>query len=271
LRRTKDLAWRVILRLGLERAVIAVRVSRAVNEPVALLWAESLGGRSGQPRRFTLRRSDRAIHIRPRSSDLRVFHEIFCYQGYALPDRARSILEEKPIAVDAGAHIGLFTVFLCDAEPRLKVKAFEPDPDNAALARLNLRPLIDAGRVELVEAAAGTFDGQISFLTGLGMISRRASSSAGQQASVPQVDLFAHLDGVGLLKLDVEGAEWDILRDPRWREHLPACLVMEWHGLIDDQLVADPEGEAVRLLVGFGEVDSTVFHPGMVGHVWAFR
>jgi FkbM family methyltransferase len=250
--------------------MIVLRASWAVNEPLRMLFAETLGRRTDEPRRYTLRGSGCAVFLRSRGSDLRVFHEVFCYQGYALSDRARSALTKAPVGIDAGAHIGLFTLFLCEAVPGVSVRAFEPDPENATIARVNLETLINAGRVELVEAAAGTCHGPIPFMTGLGMTSRRAPPERAK-TSVSQVDLFEHLDGVGLLKLDIEGAEWDILRDPRWRKHMPSCLFMEWHALIEDQREPDPMNELERLLVGADEVEHTVFDRGLVGHVWAYR
>ncbi len=251
--------------------MIVMRACAAVNEPLAMLLSETLGQRFEAPRRFTLRRSGRALYLRPRSSDLRVFHEIFCYRGYELPDHVRRVLSETPVVVDAGANIGLFALFVCESVAGVKVKAFEPDPENAVIARRTLAGLIDAGRVELVEAAVGTFDGQISFLTGMGMISRRAPPGDDRATSVPQVDLLEELDGVGLLKLDIEGAEWDILRDPRWPKRMPACLVIEWHALHEDQREPDPLGELARQLSAADDVQHTVFDAGLVGQVWAVR
>lgn len=248
-----------------------MRACGAVNEPIAMLLSEIFGQRSEAPRRFTLRRSGCALYLRPRSSDLRVFHEIFCYRGYELPDHVRRLLSEMPLVIDAGANIGLFALFVCQSVVGVKVKAFEPDPQNALIARRTLAGLIDAGRVELVEAAVGTFEGRISFVTGMGMISRRAAPGDDRAALVWQVDLLEELQGVGLLKLDIEGAEWDILRDRRWSKRMPACLVMEWHALHEDQREPNPVGEVARLLSAANDVQHTVFDAGVVGHVWAFR
>jgi FkbM family methyltransferase len=153
----------------------------------------------------------------------------------------------------------------------VKVTAFEPDPENAHIARLTLSPLIRAGQVELVEAAVGIREGQIPFVTGMGMTSRRAAPGENRATPVRQIDLLDQLDGVGLLKLDIEGSEWDILRDPRWGVRQPACLVMEWHALHDDRREQDPLGQLTRLLAAADELEHTPFVPGLVGHLWAFR
>jgi FkbM family methyltransferase len=251
--------------------VIVLRACSLVDESLAMLLSELPGRRSGIARRFTLRRSGQAVYLRSRSSDLRVFHEVLYYRAYDLPERARHALSEHRAAIDAGAHIGLFTLFLCESVPGATVTAFEPDPENAHIARLTLAPLIRAGQVELVEAAVGTRERQIPFVTRMGMTSRRAAPGESRATPVRQIDLLDQLDGVGLLKLDIEGAEWDILRDPRWSVRQPACLVMEWHALHDDHREQDPVGQLTRLLAGADEVEHTPFAPGLVGHLWAFR
>ncbi len=207
------------------------------------------------------------MYLRPRSTDLVVFHEIFCHRGYELPERAHAALSEQPVAIDAGANIGLFTLFLCDTAPETKVIAFEPDPENARIARLTLAGLIEAGQVELIEKAVGTRAWEIPFVAGLQMTSHRAGPDEHGRIRVQQVDLFEHLQDVGLLKLDIEGAEWEILRDPRWPQAMPASVVLEWHGLHE----TEPARQLERSFSTAEIFDHVQFVPDIVGHLWAFR
>lgn len=250
--------------------MIVARACALVNEPLAIALGE-MGRRRGIVRRFTLRHSGHAVYLRSRSTDLRVLHEVFAYRGYDPPEKARIALSRKPVALDAGANIGLFTLFLCESVPGVKVTAFEPDSQNAEIARRTLASLIQSGQVELIEVAVGTCAEEIPFVAGYGMTSRRAVAGEQGTVLVRQVDVFEHLDGVGLLKLDIEGAEWDILRDPRWSDLMPPSVVMEWHGLHDNQREPNPLEELKLLLPAARVFEHTPFVPGVVGHLWAFR
>ncbi|MGI8506845.1 MAG: FkbM family methyltransferase [Solirubrobacteraceae bacterium] len=270
MRTFKSLAWRAIQSLKLERIVIVLRACALVNEPVVIALGE-MRRRRGSVRRFTLRHSGHAVYLRSRSTDLNVLHEVFSYRGYDPPAQARIALSRRPVAVDAGANIGLFTLFLCESVPGVKVTAFEPDSENVAIARRTLAPLIQSGQVELLEVAVGTCAGEIPFVAGRAMTSHRAVAGEPGTVRVRQVDVFEHLNGVGLLKLDIEGAEWDILRDPRWSDRMPPSVVMEWHGVHDNQREPDPLEELKHLLSAAQVVQHTPFVPGVVGHLWAFR
>lgn len=125
--------------------------------------------------------------------------------------------------IDLGANLGKFTELLaahCD-----RVIAFEPDPWTAARLRENLAHL---DNVEVIEAAAGTQDGTLSMYRARAYDSDPEKHSESTSAfaeklnidpdrriDVRQVDFPAFLKGlptrVGLLKIDIEGAEVALL------------------------------------------------------------
>jgi len=119
--------------------------------------------------------------------------------------------EYRGVVVDAGAHVGVFAL-LASAHAR-QVVALEAHPGNAALLQEN----IARNRRENVlaeHAALGSLNGTASFVEG-------PISSAGSLAAegrgrfdVPSRTLdsvVASSGPVDLLKLDVEGAEFDVL------------------------------------------------------------
>jgi hypothetical protein len=67
---------------------------------------------------------------------------------------------------------------------------------------------------------------------------------------VPVVDLLKTNHDVELLKMDIEGAEWDILTDPRLSELKARAIVLEWHSIGCPE--PDPHKAAARLLVEAG-------------------
>jgi FkbM family methyltransferase len=119
----------------------------------------------------------------------------------------------RDLVVDGGAHVGTFTAMA--ALHAAKVVAVEPTPTTAALLRDNMaRNGLD--HVQVVEGAlwptAGTVDLHDNTLSS-------ASSVIGGEAtgvSVPTVTLGQLVEDHGtidLLKLDIEGAEFPLLRE----------------------------------------------------------
>jgi FkbM family methyltransferase len=150
-----------------------------------------------------------------------------------------------PRVLDCGANIGLATLWLKRQFPGAVVTAFEADPTIAAILRRNLAAN-GALDVEIVEAAVWTSEGTVAF-SSEGSDSGSVASlgvTAGRSIEVRAVRLRDRMVGerIDLLKLDIEGAERDVLGDcvdalgsvraihmevhdydPRVRR-LPACL-----------------------------------------------
>jgi FkbM family methyltransferase len=154
--------------------------------------------------------------------DREIFAEIFSRRCYAPPRAFRSAR-----VLDLGANIGLFTAFAIERLGAEDVVAVEPDPGNlqalqAFVARNDLP-------VTVVPAFASTSDGSVRFEAGLAAESRVALEDSAPAATieVPTVDVFS-LGRFDLAKVDIEGAEWELLSDERFPQLAPV-VVMEWH------------------------------------------
>jgi FkbM family methyltransferase len=127
------------------------------------------------------------------------------------------------IAIDCGANIGKFTVPM--AESGASVHAFEPNPDAYAclVAKVSEYPnvqcyqaaaTIEAGQVKLyLHKYAG--DDPLHFSTGSSLVEskRNVRKNCYEMVDgIPFADFIEKLDGpIRLLKMDIEGAEVDIL------------------------------------------------------------
>lgn len=127
---------------------------------------------------------------------------------------------------DVGAHTGFFSLIGSRfVGPAGKIVAFEPDPENAAALRANIAKNA-LTQVTVVEAAVWSSPGQATF--------ERASESSNRtqghvssatdpklgRISVPAIRLDDLVFGDGnptprLMKMDVEGAEWEALHGAR--------------------------------------------------------
>jgi FkbM family methyltransferase len=180
--------------------------------------------------RYRLRGSDLDVLVRHVSADVVTLGEIFHRPDYAPPDAVRAALGPPDRAlrvVDLGANIGLFGAYLHGLWPRAEIVAVEADPDNARL----LRAMVAANGLgwRVVEAVAAARDGEVAFLTGADTLSRLADPGEAGATTLAALDVLPLAAGADLLKLDIEGGEWEVLGDERFGREGPRAVVLEYH------------------------------------------
>jgi FkbM family methyltransferase len=155
--------------------------------------------------------------------------EIFENQTYDFPARTAT-----PFILDCGANIGLATIFFKRRFPKCRIVSFEPDPGIFAALQRNQRAF-RLDDVELRNAAVWTSDGTMPFWTEGGASGRLADGGlAGSVMTVPTVRLRDTIDRhVDLLKLDIEGAEGEVLEDCADRLADVGRIFVEYHSRID--------------------------------------
>jgi len=141
--------------------------------------------------------------------------------------------------LDIGGGIGEFTIFAAAGQPAARVAAFEPFPESFQLLKKNLA-LNGLGHVQIFTDAIGAQNGQISLDISGGeplMIQsgQQETLKSSNTISVNCITLENALDRLAfstchLLKLDCEGAEYQILMDaaPQVLERIQR-IVMEYH------------------------------------------
>jgi len=135
-------------------------------------------------------------------------------------------LGPAPYVLDVGANYGLATIALKGEHPDAEVVAFEADPAIADVAETNIRAA-GLDRVTLVRAAAWTAAGTMRFAAE-GSDAGRLGDEGGLE--VPTVRLRDWVDrDVDLLKMDIEGAEVEVLLDCADRLDRVGRLVCEYH------------------------------------------
>lgn len=252
-------------------AIQTTRASRAVEERGKFVIRQ-LG--PPQVASYCLRESGLVAFLRHRTRDVNIFNEIIGGQNaYEPPAPVSAVLasQRDPLRViDLGGNIGLFGIFILERFPDAEVITLEPDPANAAL----LRRAIAANRLDarwrLIEAAATNGDGEVPFVPGLFADSHIAAAGDAATVTVPAVNIFDVAHSVDLLKVDVEGAEWDIILDPRMASLDAKVIVLEWHAA--NSPPGDPEAAAVQALARAGYVVQPAYATGSRnGVVWAWR
>jgi FkbM family methyltransferase len=143
-----------------------------------------------------------------------------------LQDVLRERLRPGDCFYDVGAHTGFFSLIAARRVGEEGVViALEPDPDNAAVLRVNLAKN-QVRQVKVIEAAAWSATGEVSFEQASRASNRTQGRVIGsgnggtQKIAAPAVclDDLVFLRGERpprLIKMDIEGGEWEALLGAR--------------------------------------------------------
>lgn len=213
---------------------------------VALLACSTTATR--RKTRWIRRPSGQRVPIRD-FSHLFVFREVFVDRLY---DEAIRRVPAGSRVIDVGANVGMFCLRVKELVPSAAIHAFEPEPANHRDAEQALWGLTD---VRIERAAVGPSVGQgVLYVHASSVHHSMNPAKTGALGrpheytlSTPVTDLHRILDGgeIDLLKLDCEGAEYDIV-----------------------QSITGDIGRRIRSIVA--EVEPTLYDPGdLTGHLRA--
>jgi FkbM family methyltransferase len=156
----------------------------------------------------------------------------------------------SPRILDCGANIGLATIYFKLRFPAARVTAFEPDPALCDALRANVATFAFAA-VEVRQEAVWTAATTLEFVREGAHSGRVAwGNERGPLLAVPAVRLRDLLTApVDLLKLDIEGAETEVLCDCASALDNVTALFVEYHSRAGDVQTLDV---VLRILAGAG-------------------
>jgi len=152
------------------------------------------------------------------------FKDIFYRRLYLFP----SVIGQ-PVIIDCGANIGVSCLFFRRMYPGCRLFPYEADPLNAGLLRTNLQNngIVDS---EVIEAAVWTHAKGVRFETGSSDAGRIVGGRGGKRCrSVRLRDELRRHRTVDFLKMDIEGAEVDVLADCGEALSRVKFLYVEYH------------------------------------------
>lgn len=141
-----------------------------------------------------------------------------------------------PLIIDCGANIGISIVYFKHLYPQAKIIAFEPDPILFSMLSKNISNFFFEN-IEIHQAAIWTNDHGVSFLQEGGHSGKvLEGGSHDKEISVPSFQLkniLNSFESIDMLKIDIEGAEFDVLFD--CGEYLSKCknVFVEYHSDIN--------------------------------------
>ncbi len=166
-----------------------------------------------------------SVFLRPGTSDQSVYDEIFLSKEYDID------LGSPDFIVDAGAHIGLASVFFAGKYPKATVIALEPEPSNFdillknAKSYANIFPM-QAGlwsrkaylRIDNPKAATWSF-----------RVSEDLSGNGIPAVGILDLKSEFNIAQIDILKVDIEGSELEVLKDSNsWFDSVKT-LIIELH------------------------------------------
>jgi FkbM family methyltransferase len=206
----------------LRAAVRFARCARSLHQllsagdAIRFAWNER---RSGP---FEITVAGRKITLRGATSDTLCFQKIWIANEYRSPFP----LSSGPLIIDAGANIGLASIYLSTQYSGAKIIAIEPNQSNFALLCKNCAGL----NIELHRAALWSSAGTIEmFDAGQGHWAYaakddRPSISVGtvRTITIPEIIGTQH---VAFLKLDIEGAEREVMLSASWLDQIDVIAI----------------------------------------------
>ena len=165
------------------------------------------------------------IHLRKKTDDTKLFKQLMIHQEYEFPSPI-----EPEFIIDAGANIGLSSVFFAQKFPSATIIAIEAQKDNYALLSANTRnypniSCVNAGlwyksaTLEVTDTAVGT--------TGFMVNETSPDNPAGFKAlSTEDIMKMNNRSSIDLFKIDIEGAEKEVLSgNPGWLSKTKVIII----------------------------------------------
>jgi FkbM family methyltransferase len=169
-----------------------------------------------------------SVELRVLAADVRTVLDVFLDREH-LPPR----LPRPPrLILDLGANIGLTIAHFATLYPDARIIGAELDPANAELAQANTRPWAD--RCHVVAAAVWIEDGAVRYIEKHGReVSHAIASGPEATATAAAISIDSLINqavgesgGVDYVKMDIEGAEVEVLRNgASWANRVRAIKV----------------------------------------------
>lgn len=150
---------------------------------------------------------------------------------------------DSPVILDCGANIGMATLYFKYLYPKARISSFEADPETASALKKNIEQN-HLENVSVYNLMLSNTEGVLPFYTGAeaagipSMSGNPKRTLNHREIHVKAGKISSYIEGpIDLLKLDVEGGEWDVMADLKesGKIALVQRMVIEYHHMIDGQ------------------------------------
>ncbi len=181
-------------------------------------------------------------YIRPKTGDISIANEIFLNTEYEFDYFSN---DSKKIAIDVGAHIGLFAITTALKLNKVSVICYEPNKNNFSQLKRNIQLNNLEKNIKTYELAIGATAGTAKFYSrdfsagyticfelGMDELGDKKYKGKVKVASLTEEIERLNIKHVAILKMDCEGAEYEILHNlPEKIYSIIDTLFVECHTL----------------------------------------
>lgn len=173
-------------------------------------------------------------------------HRFFFHDARCFYDSYMEILKDEiykfnpsndsPLIIDCGANMGVSVLYFVRQFPQARIIAFEPEEDIYAVLEKNIASH-RLTNVELQNKAVWESETVLAFTTDHGMGGSVTNTFSNQQpVKVQTVRLADYLQQpVDFLKLDIEGAEYTVLKDCEPLLKNVQNIFVEYHSFVNKE------------------------------------
>lgn len=139
-------------------------------------------------------------------------------------------LPETAYILDCGAHIGLSVIYLKSICPSAHIVCFEPDAKNFELLQKNIASH-QLKNIDAKNEAVWNENTSLHFIQEGNMGSKIGDDTSGNTVTVKATRLKDYISqNIDFLKLDIEGAEYNVLKDIANNLGYVSNMFIEYHG-----------------------------------------
>lgn len=209
------------------------------------------------------------IRVAKNSSDIHVLAEVFLENAYSGP---RFEINENDIVIDIGAHIGVFTIYASQFCEKGKILCYEPLTENFQILIENIK----SNKIKNIKAKntavtdkpkrAKFYSSNTDFAAG-SLLKKSKNYFEVNTTSIPEIFNENSLKCCNILKLDCEGAEYEILLNLK-KEFFQKIekICMEYHNL---KTIPYDENDLVKKLEMFNFKVKKIKKSKTYGYIFA--
>jgi FkbM family methyltransferase len=182
---------------------------------------------------FTAIRNDckHPIHLRICSTDIGAYQQVFFDKEFDF-----EVGTSPKVIVDAGANIGLASIYFANKYPDAKIIAIEPERSNFEILKMNVAPYVNVTPllaalwhrnedIDIIDPGLGHW-GFMTESKSHSSSTAMATSSAVPGMTMDRLLAQFNIDTIDVLKVDIEGAEREVFSDTSaWIDRVGSIIV----------------------------------------------